>query len=118
MPKTDPHDRIALSSIGLSLAEAALVCEGLSVLWLSPKFINQMWKDTFATIRRKRIDEKWDVDVDGLLKRLRQLSQPEANALFRAAVRFSERREEPSAIVLSELGLISRRQPTSARRSK
>jgi len=128
MPKRDPHDHVELHGIGLTLAEAVLVCEGLSKLWFSGKLADQMWfsgkladqmwKEAFEIIRPERIDERWGVEVDGLLKRLTKLNQSEASALLRAAVRFAERREEPAATVLSELGVITRRQTHGPGRSK
>jgi hypothetical protein len=108
MAEQIPDDRSLLAEINLSFAEAALLCEALRSLWLSPKFIERTWQEMRDIIEAERLDKKWDTSVDALLTRLGGLRRAQATALLRATIRFWERHEEPTATLLKELGLISR----------
>jgi len=104
-----PDDLILLDGIGLNFEEAALLCDALRAVWLSPRFIERVWRSMSEVIRRERLDEKWGCDADALTKRLSKLRRAEATALLRGAIRFWERREKPTAKLLSELGMTRRR---------
>jgi hypothetical protein len=108
MAKQIPDDRSLLEEIGLSFAEAALLCEALRALWLSPKFIERTWREMREVIRTEHLEEKWGTTADVLLKRLSGRRRAEATAVLRAAIRFWERHEEPTAKLLNDLGLIHR----------
>jgi len=124
MAEQVPDDRSLLEGIHLSFAEAALLCEALRALWLSPKFIERTWHEMRDIIETERLDKKWDTTADALLARLGGLRRSEATAVLRAAIRFWERHEEPTAKLLNELGLIARARqrqgmpPTSKRKPK
>ncbi len=109
MPPQVHDDQALLREIGLNFAEAAMLCESLRALWLSPKFAQRIWLDLGDLMRSERLDEKWGTDADALVKRLGRLGRAEATALLRAAIRFWERREEPTAKSLRDLGLIRAR---------
>jgi hypothetical protein len=104
-----PDDLILLDGIGLNFEEAALLCDALRSVWLSPQFIERMWRTMSDVIRRERLDEKWGCDAEALTRRLSKLRRVEATALLRGAIRFWERREKPTAKLLSELGMTRRR---------
>src|SRR5712691_5221178 len=104
-----PDDQELLAKLGLNFAEAAMLCEALRTLWLSPKFAARIWLDLGELMRSERLDEKWRTNSDGLVKRLGRLGRAEATALLRAAIRFWERREEPTAKLLRDLGLMRAR---------
>jgi hypothetical protein len=110
MAEQIPDDLSLLEGIDLSFAEAALLCEALRALWLSSKFIERTWREMRDIIRTERLDEKWDTTADTLLTRLGGRTHAEATAVLRAAIRFWERHEEPTATLLRDLGLI-RQQP-------
>jgi hypothetical protein len=101
-----PGDQTLLEGVALEFAEAALVCEAMRALWISPKFLEQMWLQLLEIIKSERLDEKWNIDAAALVNRISKLRRSEATALLRAAIRFWERREEPTAALLLELGLI------------
>jgi hypothetical protein len=115
MAEQVPNDRALLEAIDLSFSEAALLCEALRALWLSPQFIERTWREMRDIIREERLDEKWATSADDLAKRLVGRRRSETTALLRAAIRFWERREEPTAKLLSDLGLI---RPQSHRTTK
>ena len=85
------------------------MCDALRAVWLSPRFIERVWRAMSDVIRHERLDEKWGCDADALTKRLSKLRRAEATALLRGAIRFWERREKPTAKLLSELGMTPRR---------
>ena len=58
MAEQVPDDRALLEGIDLSFAEAALLCEALRALWLSPKFIERTWREMRDIIRTERLEEK------------------------------------------------------------
>jgi hypothetical protein len=76
-------------------------------LWLSSKFMERTWREMRDIIRTERLDEKWDTTADTILTRLGGRTHAEATAVLRAAIRFWERHEEPTATLLRDLGLIS-----------
>jgi hypothetical protein len=115
MSKQIPDDGSLLEGIGLSFAEAALLCEALRALWLSPKFIEQTWHEMREIIETERLDKKWDTTADILLARIGGLRRSQATAVLRATMRFWERHEEPTAKLLNELGLIPRQPSISAK---
>ncbi len=104
-----PDDQVLLAGIGLNLAEAAMLCEALRALWLSPEFAARIWLDLHGVMRRECLDKRWGTDADVLVRRLSRLGRAEATALLRAAIRFWERRQEPTAKSLRDLGLIGTR---------
>jgi hypothetical protein len=108
MAEQVPDDRALLEGIDLSFAEAALLCEALRALWLSPKFIERTWREMRDIIRTERLEQKWGTIADALVARLGGRRRAEVTAVLRAAIRFWERREEPTAKLLSDLGLIHR----------
>ncbi|MGH8012841.1 MAG: hypothetical protein ACREQ4_10115 [Candidatus Binataceae bacterium] len=99
-------DRVLLKGIGLNFGEAAMLCDALRALWLSPKFIERVWTEMRATIRADGLEDKWSTKADPMLKRLAQLRRAESTAVLRAAIRFWERHEEPTAKLLAELMLL------------
>src|ERR1700687_4743550 len=106
MAEQVPDDRALLEGIDLSFAEAALLCEALRALWLSPKFIERTWREMRDVIRTERLEKKWGTVAEPLVTRLGGRPRAEVTAVLRAAIRFWERREEPTAKLLNELGLI------------
>ena len=107
--KTDgrvPADQELLDGIALEFREAALVCEAMRALWISQGFLQQVWHQLVDIIKSERLDENWGMNADALGSRLATLTRSEATALLRGAIRFWERREEPTATLLLELGLI------------
>jgi hypothetical protein len=108
MAEQVPDDRALLEGINLSFAEAALLCEALRALWLSPKFIERTWREMRDIIRTERLEEKWGTTADAIVTRLGGRRRAEATAVLRAAIHFWERREEPTAKLLNDLGLIHR----------
>jgi hypothetical protein len=103
-----PDDRELLEGIGLSFAEAALLCEALRALWLSPKVIERTWLEMRDIIETEHLDKKWDTTAYALLARIGGLRRSEATAVLRATIRFWERHEEPTAKLLHELGLVTK----------
>jgi hypothetical protein len=101
----DDHE--LLRGIGLNFAEAAMLCDALKALWLSPEFTERVWRELRGVIRRDGLAEKWGTDTDTVVDRLCKLGCAEATALVRAALRFWDRRDEPTASSLRELGLIA-----------
>jgi hypothetical protein len=99
-------DHDLLGRIGLNFAEAALLCEALATLWQSPGFTERMWSDVRAVSQATGLDEKWAASGDELFERLGKMKQEEALALMRAALQFSQRRNEPTARLLRDLGLV------------
>jgi len=57
-----PDDRELLEGIGLSFAEAALLCEALRALWLSPKVIERTWLEMRDIIETEHLDKKMGHD--------------------------------------------------------
>lgn len=112
MTEQIPDDRSLLEGIGLSFAQAALLCEALRALWLSPKIIERTWRETREIIETDRLDVKWDTTAGALLARIGGLRRSEATAVLRATIRFWERHEEPTARLLQELGFIPRQPRT------
>jgi uncharacterized protein HemY len=110
MAEQVPDDPSLLEGIDLTFAEAALLCEALRALWLSPKYIERTWREMRDIIETERLDKKWDTTTDALLARLGGLRRSESTAVLRAAIRFWERHEEPTAKLLNELGLLPARQ--------
>ena len=87
MAKQIPDDRSLLEGIGLSFAEAALLCEALRALWLSPKFIERTWREMREVIRTEHLEEKWGTPADVLLKRcagLRLVSPPSRRQILQS----------------------------------
>jgi hypothetical protein len=115
MAKKIPDDPELLEGIGLSFAEAALLCEALRALWLSPKVIERTWREMRDIIETEHLDKKWDTTADALLARMGGLRRSEATAVLRATMRFWERHEEPTAKLLHELGLIPKQPRTPAK---
>ena len=115
MAEQVPDDRSLLEGIHLSFAEAALLCEALRALWLSPKIIERTWREMREIIETQRLDEKWDTTAEALLARIGGLRRSEATAVLRATIRFWERHEEPTAKLLQELGLIPKQRRTPAK---
>jgi hypothetical protein len=100
-------DHDLLSAMGLNFAEAAMLCDALKALWLSPEFTDRMWRELRRTIRRENLAEKWGTSADNVVDRLRKLGCAESTALVRAALSFWNRRDEPTAKSLRELGLVA-----------
>jgi hypothetical protein len=59
-------------------------------------------------IRTERLEQKWGTIADALMTRLGGRRRAEVTAVLRAAIRFWERHEEPTAKLLNDLGLIHR----------
>ena len=100
-------DQDLLGAIGLNFAEAAFLCEALAALLQSPSFTVRMWSDMKEVSRAKGIDEKWAASSDRLFERLNKMKKEEALALIGAALQFLQRRKEPTARVLVDLGLLT-----------
>jgi hypothetical protein len=109
MAEQVPDDQALLAKSRLNFAEAAMLCEALRSLWLSPEFAARIWLDLGELMRSERLDKKRGTNSDVLVNRLGRLGRAEATALLRAAIRFWERREEPTAKSLRDLGLIRAR---------
>jgi len=107
MPSRTANDHGLLEGIGLNFAEAAFLCEALRALWLSPQFTERMWSEMIEVSRAEGLDQKWATDSDSLSERLSKMSQEEAFALVRAAIQFWRRRNEPTARLLRDLGLLA-----------
>ena len=115
MKSWSAEDHELLEGIGLNFSEAAFLCEALAALWQSPEFTERMWSDLRQIGRAKGLDEKWAAAGDGLFDRLKKINKDEELALMRAALQFCRRRDEPTARLLRDLGLLpSRRSSTSA----
>ncbi|HTT75544.1 MAG TPA: hypothetical protein VMF50_06130 [Candidatus Binataceae bacterium] len=99
-------DHGLLEGIGLSFAEAAFLCESLRALWLSPQFTERMWSEMIEVSRAKGLDQKWDTSGDSLFERLGKMNRQEAFAVLSAAIQFWQRRNEPTACLLRDLGLL------------
>ncbi|MGH7933139.1 MAG: hypothetical protein ACREQN_08205 [Candidatus Binataceae bacterium] len=115
-PKTEQSDKnhMLLAGIDLNFGEAALLCEALRALWLSPKFIERTWYEMLAIIRSEQLEEKWSTNADTLVTRLSRLRRSEATAMLRATIRFWERYEEPTAELLRDIGLLHPKKQTAA----
>jgi hypothetical protein len=100
-------DQDLLGAIGLNFAEAAFLCEALAALLQSPSFTVRMWSDMKEVSRAKGLDEKWAASSDHLFERLDKVNKEEALALIGAALQFSQRRKEPTARLLRDLGLLT-----------
>ena len=98
--------RAVLENINLNFAEAAFLCEALRALWLSPQFTERMWTEMLEVSRAEGLDEKWATSGDALSERLGKVNPQEAFALVRAAIKFGQRRNEPTARLLHDLGLL------------
>jgi hypothetical protein len=103
------EDHDLLSGMGLNFAEAAMVCDALKALWLSPEFTDRVWRELRRVIRREHLAEKWGTNTNAVVERLSKLGCAEATALVRAALSFWDRRDEPTAKSLRDLGLIAAR---------
>jgi hypothetical protein len=68
--------------------EAALLCEALRALWLSPQFIERAWREMRNIIREERLDEKWVMSADALMKLLAGCLRAETTAVLCGAIRF------------------------------
>jgi hypothetical protein len=101
----DDHD--LLGGIGLNFGEAALLCEALATIWQTPGFTERMWSDVREVSHAMGLDEKWSASSDQLFERLGKMKPEEALALMRAALQFSQRRNEPTARLLRDLGLLA-----------
>jgi len=101
------EDHDLLSGMGLNFAEAAMLCHALKALWLSPEFTDRVWRELRRVIRREGLAEKWGTDADIVVDRLYKLGCAEATALVRAALSFWDRRDEPTAKSLRDLGLLA-----------
>jgi hypothetical protein len=102
-------DQVLLNGVGMNFAEAAMLCDGLKALWLSPEFIDRLWAELRKVIERDHLDEKWGADSGTLVERLSKLGCAESTAMVRAALRFWETREKPTAKTLRDLGLVGGR---------
>jgi hypothetical protein len=112
MASRPSDDHNLLGGIGLSFAEAAFLCEALAMLLQTPEFTERMWSDMREVSRAKGLDEKWAANSDQLFERLSRMNKEEALALMRAALQFWQRRKEPTARLLRDLGLLApQRQP-------
>lgn len=101
----DDHD--LLGGIGLNFAEAAFLCETLATLLQSPEFTDRLWAEVREVSRAKGLDQKWAANPDQLFERLGKMNKEEALALMRAALQFWQRRKEPTARLLRDLGLLT-----------
>jgi hypothetical protein len=107
MPSRSTNDQGLLEQIGLNFAEAAFLCEALRALWLSPKFTKRMWAEMIEVSRAEGLDQKWAMSGDSLSERLSKMNHEEAYAVVRAAIKFWQRRNEPTARLLRDLGLLT-----------
>jgi hypothetical protein len=107
MPSRSANDHGLLEGIGLNFAEAAFLCEALRALWLSPQFTEKMWSQMIEVSRAEGLDQKWATSSDSLAERLSKMNHEEAFALVRAAIKFWQRRNEPTARLLRDLGLLA-----------
>jgi hypothetical protein len=107
MPSRSAVDHGLLEGIGLNFAEAAFLCEALRALWLSPQFTERMWSEMIAVSRAEGLDQKWATSADSLSERLGKMNSQEAFAVVRAAIQFWKRRNEPTARLLRDLGLLA-----------
>jgi hypothetical protein len=101
------NDQGLLEGIGLNFAEAAFLCEALRALWFSPQFTQKMWSEMIEVSRAEGLDQKWATSGDALAERLSKMNHEEAFAVLRAAIKFWRRRNEPTARLLRDLGLLA-----------
>jgi hypothetical protein len=106
MASRSASDQGLLEGIGLNFAEAAFLCEALRALWFSPHFTERMWSEMIEVSRTQGLDQKWDTSGDSLAERLNKMNHEEAFAVVRAAIKFWQRRNEPTARLLRDLGLL------------
>ncbi|HEX4208987.1 MAG TPA: hypothetical protein VHY56_01240 [Candidatus Binataceae bacterium] len=96
----------------MSFAEAAFLCDALKALWLSPQFTERLFSEMIEVSRVEGLDQKWATSSDSLSERLGKMSSQEAFAVVRAAIQFWRRRNEPTARLLRDLGLVPSQDPS------
>jgi hypothetical protein len=84
-------DREILRQIDFEFGEAALLCDGLRALWLSPNFIEKLWAEMARVIRTEHLEHKWATSARALAARVARCDRESATALLRAAILFWER---------------------------
>jgi hypothetical protein len=97
---------IGLDGLGLTEAEACLICDALNGTWLEDPTIRLSWAEVADACRLDHLDEKWAVDGDALVAKLRALSLLQQYALADAVERFWQTPELPTDEGLRRVGLL------------
>ena len=96
----------AIRRLELSEPEALLICDALNGIRLD----ETGWRFAWATISdacRDGLADKWEVDGDNLVERIRSLTRAETLALVDAVERFWREPHRYECVLLREVGLAS-----------
>lgn len=80
--------RHALREVPLTTGEACLICDVLNGTLMDASSAAALWAEVADGVRLDRLDEKWGVDGDALIARLKGLDRLTCLALVDAAERF------------------------------
>jgi hypothetical protein len=96
--------RDTLPTIPLAANEAILVCDATNGIIIDPHTYKLIWAQVHDAIHIDRLDEKWDVDGQALVSKLRGLTAAQCLALADAVERFWLDPNAPDA--LRRVGLV------------
>ncbi len=77
-----------LPTLGLSKEEVCLVADSLNGTLIEPHTLSLVWANVDDSIRLDGLDEKWGVDGEALVGKLRAFTPLQATALVDAVERF------------------------------
>lgn len=80
--------KLALREVPLTVGEACLICDVLNGTMMDASSSTMLWAEVEDGIRLDRLDEKWGVDGDALVAKLKGLDRLTCLALVDAAERF------------------------------
>lgn len=80
--------KLALLGVQLTTAEACLVCDALNGTWMDVGSADTLWAEVADGIRLNGLDQKWGVDGEALIAKLKGLDRLTCLALVDAAERF------------------------------
>jgi len=80
--------KLALREIQLTASEACLICDVLNGTWMDVGSADTLWAEVADGIRLNGLDQKWGVDGEALIAKLKGLDRLTCLALVDAAERF------------------------------
>jgi len=97
---------LALRGLNLSRDEACAVCDANNGFFVSEGGWQHMWANIADADRLNGLSEKWEIDAEALVKKIREADLGSRYALAVAVKRFWDRCQEDTDVVLRDLGLI------------
>lgn len=82
-----------IKRVRLSVEEACLIVDALNGILIDANTVQLLWANVADAISLDRLDQKWGIDGQFLIEKLRGLNELQAMALVDAAERFWEKPE-------------------------